>query len=191
MNWSETKGQIKDDAITGDSTIRDVSIDGNTILIIAYGNRLRRDDGAGLVFARRIASVWREKGIRLRLLERQQLTPELAWEMAQPAISAVLFMDTRQVQQSHKVSDLLIQKVRLDPVSPSLGHQLDPAALCLYAQHLYDQKPPAWLLTLPGWDFGHGEGVSARAAEAIENAFQLVSNQHLDCLSIGVLSSPL
>lgn len=157
----------------------------NTILIIAYGNSLRRDDGAGLVLGRQLASAWQNQGIHLTLLETHQLTPELALEIAQPTVAAVVFVDTRDAahhpsESNGQESTRLRQLVVDGEDSPSLGHQLNPTTLCIYAGNLYNHQPPAWLITVPGWDFGHGEGLSSQAQLAVEEVLRVAKVQLID-----------
>jgi len=149
------------------------------ILLIAYGNPLRRDDGAGLRLAERMADRWQAAGTRLRHLAVQQLTPELAAEIAEPDVRAVVFVDTRAVAgaaagRQHAASTVLVTPLAApESASPSLGHHLGPAVLLAYAALLLDGRPapPAWLATTPGVDLGHGEGLSPLAHAAIEAAF--------------------
>ncbi len=57
-----------------------------------------------------------------------------------------------------------MQQVEVQQCSPVLGHHLIPSALLLYARRLYGVCPPAWLVTVPGYDFDLGEGFSAKTA---------------------------
>lgn len=149
------------------------------ILLIAYGNPLRQDDGAGLRLAERMAGRWQAAGTPLRSLAVHQLTPELAVEIAQPGVTAVVFVDARAVDRDAAVDDPAALAVVVTPLaapdaaSPSLGHHLGPAVLLAYATLLLDGRPAprAWLVTTPGVDFGHGEGLSQAASAAIEAAF--------------------
>ena len=81
------------------------------ILLIAYGNPLRQDDGAGLRLAERMAERWQAAETPLRHLAVQQLTPELAVEIAQPGVAAVVFVDTRSAAG-------LADAVDLTPLAP-------------------------------------------------------------------------
>ena len=149
------------------------------LLLIAYGNPLRRDDGAGLRLAERMAARWQATGTRLRHLAVQQLTPELAIELAEPGVRAVVFVDTRAVDGATAGHEPAARAVLATPLaapeapSPSLGHHLGPEVLLAYAALLLDDRPapPAWLVTAPGVDFGHGERLSPPASAAIETAF--------------------
>lgn len=142
------------------------------ILLIAYGNPLRQDDAAGLRLAERMAEHWQQAmSAPVRHVAAQQLTPELAVEIAGPQVAAVLFVDTRATTE-------LAGAVQIAPLappdtsSPSLGHHFQPDVLLAYAALLLEDRPapPAWLVTVPGVVFEHGEGLSETASAAIEAA---------------------
>ena len=63
-------------------------------LVIGYGNSLRRDDGAGLLLAASVAADMAAAGEPVRLVQVQQLAPELAEEIAAPHVGGVIFVDT-------------------------------------------------------------------------------------------------
>jgi len=139
-------------------------------LIIAYGNRLRRDDGAGLVLAQRLERAWQAQGIAVKRLTVQQLTPELAVEMVQADVSSVVFVDARATVTGETRPGIEIQPLTSAVASPALGHHLDPAALLLYANLLSGKQPPAWHITVPGVDFSHGEGLSQTTQQILATA---------------------
>ena len=140
------------------------------ILLIGYGNDLRRDDGAGLVLAGIIEQSWRKLGVAVTRLSAHQLLPELAEEIARPEISAVVFVDARAVAAGEVDPRVRVQPISVDTQSPSLGHHLDPATLLAYADWLYAGQPPAWLVTVPAADFGYGEGLSEMVQQALAAA---------------------
>ena len=145
----------------------------NMILIIAYGNNLREDDGAGLLLAERLATIWHDHDAPVRHLAVQQLAPELAADIAGEDVTAVVFVDTRLSPSS---ADLGVGVVPLEPIgeqSPSMGHHFQPGLLLAYAQTLFavDPLPPAWLVTVPGVAFGYGERISEDTQMAIQSAF--------------------
>jgi hydrogenase maturation protease len=142
------------------------------IVLIAYGNELRRDDGAGLRLAERMAERWLALGASLHHLAVQQLTPELAMEIAEPGVAAVVFVDTRAAAG---LSDA-VEIMPLTPpetATPSLGHHVQPDVLLAYAALLLEGRPapPAWLVTVPGVAFDHGEGLSETVSAAMKAAF--------------------
>jgi hydrogenase maturation protease len=146
--------------------------------MFAYGNSLRRDDGAGFALGDLVERMLREAGLEVQRIDSHQLEPEFALEISDDKISAVLFIDTRAVLDSSANDDLHIDIHRIVPAedaSPSLGHHLDASTLLVYARYLFKREPPAWLITVPGIDFDHGEGLSATALEAIRSAPELLS----------------
>jgi hydrogenase maturation protease len=140
------------------------------LLFIAYGNTLRRDDGAGLALAEKLCPLLAEWGLHVDLIAVQQLTPELALAIADPTLKAVCFFDTAA---EHHPVEIQMQRVDAPPTTPVLGHHLIPSALLLYAKRLYGVCPPAWLVTIPGYDFELGEGFSAKTAYHLANVAAL------------------
>lgn len=140
------------------------------ILLISYGNDLRRDDGAGLVLADIIEQSWRIHQVAVKHLSVHQLLPELAEEIARPEVSAVVFFDARAVEAGEVDPRVQVQHLSVDTQSPSLGHHLDPTTLLAYADRLYGWRPPARLVTVPGADFGYGEGLSEMVQQALAAA---------------------
>lgn len=140
------------------------------LLIIAYGNDLRRDDGAGLRLAEMIEQECQHRRWPVKRISGHQLLPELSPEIAREDIEAVLFVDTRAVQAAEVKPVIETHPIALDETSPGLGHQLSPTALLLYVYLLYSRRPPAWLVTAPGLDFSHGEELSPIAQQALHDA---------------------
>jgi hydrogenase maturation protease len=150
------------------------------ILIMACGNSLRRDDGAGLILAEKLEQICLARRLKVQRIAVQQLTPELAEIIVGAEVSDVVFVDTRVITTKGSKQKIQVQQLYLGNVSPSSGHHLDPAALMLYASHLYDKKPRAWKVSVPGSDFGHGEGLSKIARQAIIEASDSVAAKMLD-----------
>ena len=147
------------------------------VLLIGYGNTLRRDDGAGVALAGLVA---RGAGSGAKLIEVPQLLPELAEELAAPGVTGVIFCDARPAD----VTDG--EPVRLSRISPawggnSLGHHGSPEEILAIAGTLYGAAPPAWLVTVAGDDFGHGEGFSPEVHGALATAERLVRALIAEC----------
>jgi hydrogenase maturation protease len=143
------------------------------LLVIGYGNTLRRDDGAGVALAEAIAARWRAQGQVVRLHTAQQLTPELAIEMADDELTAVVFVDAAMTVPEGGIE---IRRLHTETSSPSLGHQLGPAALVAYAGLFRPLLPPMWIVTIGGHDFGIGEGFSPSVARSLAIAQQGASD---------------
>lgn len=156
------------------------SISRQQLLILACGNPLRWDDGAGLLLAELLVPYLEAAGYRVRLVTVQQFVPELALEIANPRFGAVLFVDTIDCTNSLASAETAPQ-IQIQPLSatlstPSLGHHLTPHQLLLYARTLYHSVPPAWLITIPGIDYRHGEGRSGLVQTLLAKA-ETVSQQ--------------
>jgi hydrogenase maturation protease len=154
------------------------------LLLLACGNDLRRDDGAGLILAGRLETLLIARGQAVERIAVQQWTPELAAEIARADVQTVVFVDTRvdspraaEGDQTMKV-DSQGWEVQVKPVlseagaTASLGHHLGAATLLAYARLLLAGRdlPPAWLVTAPGADFAHGEGLSDDAIASLDRA---------------------
>lgn len=131
------------------------------VLLIGYGNLLRRDDGIGRVVAERF--VTRSD---VRVLTCHQLTPELTDELMRS--ERAVFVDATLGGAA---------AVRL--VSPtenpaSLGHVGDPAWLLGLSKAVYGRCPEAWLVTVPVEDVGFGEGLSVDGERMVEVAVRLI-----------------
>ncbi len=142
------------------------------ILLIGYGNTLRRDDGAGPALARMVA----ERGVRddLRVITAHQLVPELAEELAAPGVNAVLFMDAcvgdMHAERGNGCHRVEIREVAATATSAPFGHNFSPSALLAYAKLLSGTSPPAWLVSVPAYDFGFGEEFSDRTGRMLTRA---------------------
>lgn len=140
------------------------------ILIIGYGNSLRQDDGAGLILANTLARACRKYDLPARCITTHQLMPELAETIAAEEISVVVFVDTQVVLPSETEPSVQICTLAADISSPSVGHHLTPELLLLYARLLYGRHPAAWLVTVPGIAFDHGESLSQLTQTALNTA---------------------
>ena len=145
-------------------------------LFIGYGNSLRRDDGAGLVLATKLATYWRRRGLYVRHLQMQQLTPDLAFDITAADVAAVVFVDAAIAPAGVYVDDeetdsgltIRIEEVSAESDSAGLGHHMDPSELMVYADLLYRRRPPAWLVAVPGLDFTYGDQLSAPVAKLLK-----------------------
>ncbi len=131
------------------------------ILIIGYGNPLRRDDGVGWSVVE-----WFDKNLdddRIEANAYHQLTPELAEEISQ--VKVVIFVDAEEGGEPGASS---IRKIKAEAITSSaFTHHINPAVLLSMSQSLYGKHPIAFLSALSGEDFGFGEGFSPKVEEEI------------------------
>ena len=135
------------------------------VLVIGYGNELRRDDGVGPQAARAV-TAWGRPGVQA--LAVHQLTPELAEQVASAA--RVIFVDARPDDGG------AVEVSRLGPVAarPGLGHTGDPRELLALVAALYGRCPEAWLVTVPTVDLDFGEGLSPAAQRGLSEALRRI-----------------
>jgi hydrogenase maturation protease len=132
------------------------------VLVIGYGNALRRDDGAGRRVARLVAAL-RWPGVRA--LAVHQLTPELAEEVA--GVDVAVFVDAACAD-----SELPVRRIAATSAASALGHASDPARVLGLAEAVFGRCPPAWLITVPAADMGYGKGLSPAAKRGVRRAFE-------------------
>lgn len=61
------------------------------VLVIAYGNPLRSDDGTGLALAERLVQYWQSCRIVVEQIVLQQLVPEVAADIADTSVTHIVF----------------------------------------------------------------------------------------------------
>jgi hydrogenase maturation protease len=133
------------------------------LLVIGYGNTLRRDDGVGPKVAEAVEAL-ALPGVRA--LVRPLLTPELAEAVSQAGV--VVFVDAA-VDAPREV-----QMRRLAPAVTSqvMAHAANPATLLALARDVFGHTPEAWWLTIPVEDLALGEDLSPLAQRGFELAME-------------------
>jgi hydrogenase maturation protease len=137
-----------------------------TPLVIGYGDPLRRDDGLGW-HAAAVLALTRPGGARV--LQRHQLTPELAVDVA--AASGVVFVDARPADGCG---------IRIEEVAPEYGslswtHHLTPGELLGLASLCGHAPPRAWLVTAPVTCTEPGEGLTPPERELLPQVLARVA----------------
>jgi len=135
-------------------------------LIIAYGNPLRGDDG----FAWRVAEELTHMNLPsdVEIITQNQLTPELALRVSQAA--TVLFIDAAR---GGVAGELTSEPLEPQPISSVFTHEYSPAVILALAQKLYGVCAKAFILSLCGECFDHGETLSAKVEEKLPRAVAL------------------
>ena len=149
------------------------------ILILACGNSLRSDDGVGPWLAE-----WVEENSNadIRVISRQQWTPELAYDLARA--ESAIFIDC-SLASSPGAVNLLPVHPALFHQAPATNHLRAPELLAL-SQDLYGSQPRnALLLTIGAGSVELGEEFSPQAAAALPQACQLLQNTIEQMLSAG------
>jgi len=144
------------------------SADPPRVLVVGYGNSLRRDDGAGWFAAERLDDLLPSD--RVRVLVRNQLTPELAETVSQ--VELVVMIDASCVDPP---GHIVVREV--EPASNtalSLLHEVNPAQLLGTAAQLYGRCARGLLFSIGGREFEMGEGLSPEVAAAVDTVVERV-----------------
>lgn len=126
------------------------------ILVIGYGNPLRRDDGVGWVAVTQIQSLNLSD---VTCVTAHQLLPEHSDMVA--GADMVILIDA-SIQGC--AGDVHITPVLPIREAPSMTHHLSPQSLLNMTKWLYDKTPFTILITITGADFGMGEGLTDSVA---------------------------
>jgi hydrogenase maturation protease len=138
----------------------------DSILVVGYGNPLRRDDGVGQRVARMVAAL---KWPGVRTLAVQQLTPELAEPLAEASIA--IFVDA-----AAEADEVVVEPIGESCGSRTMAHTGDPAWLLGLARATYGRRPPAWLVAVPARDMGYGTGFSSMARSRARDAVKIIGS---------------
>lgn len=147
-------------------------------LLLACGNTLRGDDGIGPWLADWARERFSDEAA-LRVVSRQQWTPELAADLS--AAEAVIFVDCSTASEPGSVSLFEVQ-----PTAPTQGlgtHHMGAAELLAVALELYGSLPrTALLLTVGAGSTELGEEFSQAVLDAIPPACAKLEDTVTDLL---------
>lgn len=140
------------------------------VVVMGYGNPLRRDDGAGWRVAEVVAQRW---GERVTVLMGQQPVPEWAATLAE---ADVAFVVDASLRDGHRL------RIRRLPAAPEgqpgrSAHQFGPEYLLWLSQTVYGSAPITYVLPLPVESLEFGEGLSPRTAHAADRAVRLLDRR--------------
>lgn len=127
------------------------------ILILAYGNPLRSDDGV----AWRAAEQLRSRCPSVTVVSAHQLMPEFAERVSEA--DGVIFLDAAQTGEPGQIASAEINPE--SDCSPG-SHCLSPAQVMALCRQLYGLTPRAVTISVTGARFDHGDTLS----EALERA---------------------
>jgi hydrogenase maturation protease len=132
------------------------------LLVLAYGNPLRSDDGVGWQVADALGSP---AGVEVACVH--QLVPELATRVG--GAEGVLFLDAAVGSEPGCVKVCDVAPAEEDS---GFGHILHPAGLLDLARQLDGRAPPAAIVTVTASHLGFGGDLSPAVAAAVEPARQ-------------------
>ncbi|MGA3016474.1 MAG: hydrogenase maturation protease [Bryobacteraceae bacterium] len=130
-------------------------------LILAYGNRLRGDDGMGPEAGERLRSIIHDPGVEIRTM--QQLTPELMEPISRAA--RVIFIDACEGGVPGEISERAVQP---SAEGTRFTHHATAEALLAGACALYGRAAEATMLTVAGGEFSLSSGLSPAVERSLD-----------------------
>jgi hydrogenase maturation protease len=130
------------------------------VLVIGIGNPLRSDDGLGWRVAEELGRD--AEPTILKVIKVHQLTPEIAESLSR--VEQVIFVDAAA---QGVAGTLTCQKVCAAGADLRHSHHVTPETLVEMAGILYGAKPVAYVLSLAGRSFEHGDSLSPEIAQAL------------------------
>jgi hydrogenase maturation protease len=128
--------------------------------VLAIGNPLRSDDGLAWRATDELKRTASQSEVEI--LKVHQLTPELAENVSRAAL--MIFVDAAA---RGKPGTLNCERVVASAAEPAPSHSFTPAALLQLAATLYGASPAAFLVSVAGKSFEHGEFLSPEVAQAL------------------------
>lgn len=130
---------------------------GRRVLFYGIGNVGRQDDGLGIRLVERLEEAGLPSGVDFEA--NYQLNVEDALLISE--YDTVVFVDASR--EPGAPAPFVIRE--LQPVAELTfsTHAMSPAAVLSLCEEIYQVKPSAWLLALPGYDWGISEQMTSQA----------------------------
>lgn len=137
------------------------------ILIHAYGNPGRGDDGIGITFIQ-MCQPWlsHESANHITIENSFQLNVEDAYTMSE--FDIVVFIDATK----GPVENYSFGRVNPKSQTPFTTHAMTPSGVLFLCHELYGKQPDTYLLQIRGYEWEMLEGVSERAEKNLWHAFK-------------------
>jgi hydrogenase maturation protease len=140
------------------------------VLVVGYGNPLRGDDGAGFNAAWLLSLDPRLQGADV--LIRQQLTPELAEDVARADL--VVLIDA--AVGGGRPGTVSVRRVDAGQAGGTTWtHSVDPSILAVLADELYGRVPPIMLVSVEAASMEPGRRLSSSVARALPEIVETVA----------------
>ena len=135
------------------------------ILIIAYGNPLRSDDGVAWRAADLLTQCFSES--KLEILSLHQLAPELSETVSH--FATVIFIDAAAAKDETSPGQIHVEELapQAREDRSHFTHAISPQTVVALAATLYGAKSQAFLVTVTAASFDHGDTLSPSVEAAL------------------------
>lgn len=136
------------------------------VLLYGYGNPGRQDDGLGVAFVN-MMEAWARENNRgdFDFENNYQLNIEDAEAVSN--YDLVIFADASQ----EDIEDFCISKVDESSRISFTTHEASPGYVVKLGRELFGNVPPTFLLHIKGYEWEFREGISGKARQNLEKAF--------------------
>ncbi len=141
------------------------------ILIYGYGNPGRQDDGLGIALTQRLEAWVLENQIAgVEFDNNYQLNIEDAAAIAENDL--VIFADASE----ENIEDFCLSRVDGSSKVAFTTHAASPGYIVQLCKELFQKEPLVLLLHIKGYEWAFQEGISDRARENLDQAFEYMQN---------------
>lgn len=141
------------------------------ILVYGYGNPGRQDDGLGIALTNKLESWAVENDLNeIRFDNNYQLNIEDAEAISNQDL--VIFADASE----EDIPDFCLSVVDGTSKVAFTTHAASPGYILNLCQELFQKDPLVLLLHIKGYEWEFKEGLSLRAAENLEHAFEYMKD---------------
>jgi hydrogenase maturation protease len=148
------------------------------VLIIGFGNTLRRDDGVGAVAAELLAAEPRLAGDGVDVLAAYQLLPEMALDIGECSLVIFVDADLRGLPGSIEIRRIEADAPRSDAderaQSGASSHHVGGGELVALAAQLTGHRPDAVSIGVGIADIEVGEGLTPAVEAALPKITEIV-----------------
>jgi hydrogenase maturation protease len=148
------------------------------VLVIGYGNTLRRDDGVGARAAELLASDPRLDGLDVEVQVHHQLLPEMALDISGCSLVVFVDADIRGLPGSITVQPITAHPQRSDAdrraERGASSHHVGGAELVALAAELGGRRPEAVQVGIGVADLELGEGLSPAVEASLPKVAEVV-----------------
>ncbi len=145
------------------------------VLIVCYGNPLRRDDGISWYVADRLENLtqyYEERGVKLKVERYIELLPELLETLRD--FDTVVFVDAAvDIDSPAKIEELEFDSVEVVGM-PYSSHGLSPPIILKLYEELHGTPPETYVMKIRACDLSLGQGFTDEAIEGARTAIQLL-----------------
>ncbi len=150
-------------------------------LVVGFGNAYRRDDGVGRAVVNRLRERlghpsldpnddgFNDLGRPIDTVVMHQLAPDLGEDLK--GYDLVIFVDAHTDTLDEEICTA---ELRAEHKTPFVYHQTHPATVLDVAEQIHGEAPEGYVVSLRGYDFDFGEGLSEQTEALLEPAVEKV-----------------